>query len=75
MAKQKTLSAEESAEDHASAPKEDVALVVRAVQDITGCGKPAAESRVAKMGGKKVMQLAELERSNERAKIVTHLYS
>lgn len=77
MAKQKqsTDLAVDVAADDVAASSDDVALAVRAVQDITGCGKPAAEARVAKMGGKRVAQIAELERKDQRAKIVTLLYS
>jgi hypothetical protein len=54
---------------------EDIALVQRAVMDITGFGELAAVDRVKQMSAKTVAKIAQLERDDRRVEIVTLLYS
>ena len=54
---------------------EDIALVQRVVQDITGCGVPDAEKCVAQMDAAKLAKIVALERDGLRPKIVAILYS
>lgn len=54
---------------------EDLALALRAIQDITGCGEPEAKDRATQLGGKVVAQIAELERSDKRTEIIVLLYA
>lgn len=64
----------EGAADQVAASAEDVQLAMRACQDITGCGEPEARRRIQAMSGKKVAEIAQLERDGKRSKIVAILF-
>lgn len=68
MAKNQTAAAD-------SAPAELQALAAKCVRAVTGCGKPEADARIAKMDAAKVAKLAEIENSGHRRPAVKLLYS
>lgn len=75
MAKAKKETEATTAESKVVADAKQIALAVKCVCGVTGCGKLDAQTRVGLMGGEKVAKIAELEAAGKRKDAVKLLYS